>query len=420
MKKRSLIGLGLLSGLLLASCSSTLQPLGQFNSGAPAQLGRFAAPQANLPKQVVEIRWQNQNQIVNAAAAGIDLFGAKPKQRVAKARVSLQEIESLKAQGLQILQVREPGMDVRGGLPGGYMTYAQMVEKLKAYAAQYPNLVTIEDVGDTWLKTQGKAPQHDIWSISVTNKQNRAPKPTLMLTAGVHSRELAPVEIVMKLVDELLSKYGKDPQVTQLVDTRELLVLPMVNVDGRVSVEQGNSWQRKNLNGSGIDINRNFDSHWNYEGLNVPSSWKYGLTNPNTETYSGPRAASEPETQAVQNMYTRKKITASVDIHAYGEMFFWPLGYSDKPIPEVNLYKNMYNATFSKIGYSGGTSLSLLYPTTGTTDDYGYVKHHAFSMGMEVGQSFRPSYSDVEQMWVQHRPMWLTVLDMIGNFPAAR
>ena len=148
----------------------------------------------------------------------------------------------------------------------------------------------------------------------------------------------------------------------------------------------------------------------------MPASWKSGLTNPNTETYGGSRAASEPETQAVQSMYTRKKITASVDIHAYGDMFFWPLGYSEKPIPEVNLYKNMYNATFAKIGYSGGTSLSLLYPTTGTTDDYGYVKHRTFSMGMEIGSSFRPSYSETEQIWSQHRPLWLTVLDSIGSF----
>jgi carboxypeptidase T len=415
MKKRSYIGLGLLSGLLLASCSGVQSlPQGFVPGGAPANVNSFSAP-AGLPKQVVEIRWQNRNQIVNLAAAGVDLFGAKPAQRTAKARVSTQELEVLKAQGVQVLQTREPSMDTRGGLPGGYMTYAQMTEKLKEYAAKYPNLVTLEDVGDTWLKTQGKAPQNDIWSISVTNKQNRAQKPSLMLTSGVHSRELAPVELTMKLVDELLTKYGSDPQITELVNTRELIVLPMVNVDGRVMVEQGNSWQRKNANGPGIDINRNFDSHWNYEGLNVPNSWKNGLTNPNTETYSGPRAASEPETQAVQGMYTRKKITASVDIHAYGDMFFWPLGYSENPIPEVALYKNVYNATFGKIGYSGGTSLSLLYPTTGTTDDYGYVKHHAFSMGMEVGSSFRPSYSDVERMWVQHRPLWLTMLNMIGT-----
>lgn len=419
MKKRNRIGLVLLSGLLLASCNSAQQLLGQFAPRMPVGLGSLSAP-ANGPKQVVEVRWQNRNQIVNLATSGIDVFGFKAGQRTAKARVTPQEIETMRSQGLQVLQSREPGMDVRGGLPGGYMTYAQMSQKLKAYAAQYPQLTTLEDVGDSWLKTQGKAPQNDIWAISITNKQAPGPKPTLMLTAGVHARELAPVEIVMKLVDELLSKYGKDPQITKLVDTRELVVLPMVNVDGRIMVEEGNSWQRKNANGRGVDINRNFDAYWNYEGLNVPASWKNGLLSPSSETYSGPRAASEPETQAVQNMYTRKKITASVDIHAYGDMFFWPIGSSEKPIPEVNLYKNLYNATFSKIGYAGGTSLSLLYPTTGTTDDYGYVKHRAFSMGMEVGSSFRPSYSEVEQMWVQHRPLWLTMLDMIANFPSVR
>ncbi len=418
MKKRSIVGLGLLSSVFLASCSGFQSlPQGLLPGNNPATVGSFAAGQ---PKQVVEVRWQNRNQIINMGTAGVDLFGLQPAQKTAKARVTQAEIQAMQAQGIQVTQSREPSMDVRGGLPGGYMTYAQMTEKLKAFAAQYPNLVTLEDVGDSWLKTQGKAPQNDIWSISVTNKQNRTAKPTLMLTSGVHARELAPVELTMRLVEELLSQYGKDPQVTELVNTRELVVLPMVNVDGRIQVEQGNSWQRKNLNGSGVDINRNFDAYWNYQGMNVPSSWKNGLLSPGSETYSGPSAASEPETQAVQNMYTRKKITASVDIHAYGDMFFWPIGSTEKPIPEVNIYKNLYNATFSKIGYDGGTSLTLLYPTTGTTDDYGYVKHRAFSMGMEVGSSFRPAYSDVERMWVQHRPLWMTMLNMINTFPARR
>lgn len=412
LKRSGLLGL---VALTLVACTSAPLLRGQ----NPATVGSFSTQ--SLPKQTVELRWQNKAQIVQLSTSGIDLFGAKPSARTARARVDQSEIQKMQALGIQVQPVIEARMDDRGGLLPGYMTYAQMVEKLKAMAAQYPNIVTLEDVGDTYLKKMGKAPNNDIWAITISNKANRAAKPSLMLTGGIHARELAPVELIMKLANELTSGYGKDPQLTQLVDTRETVLVPMVNVDGRLEVEKGNAWQRKNLNttrGSGVDINRNFNTHWNYQGLNAPNSWIGDLTSPNSESYSGPGAGSEPETQAVQDMYKRKHITMSMDIHSYSEMFFWPQGYSDKPIPEVAAFQNIYNNTFKKNNYEGGTSLALLYPTSGTSDDYGYDECGSYSMGLEVGQSFRPSYPEVEQMWKATRSNWLFMIDAAGKVPA--
>jgi len=412
--RNSILGL---SALTLAACNTG--PM-VFNPGAnpnPALFQRFGAGQMQTPMQVVELRWQHPEQIAEAAAAGLDIFGAQPMQRIAKARISQSEEALLQSLGIQVQPTIEVNMD-RSGLPSGYMTYTQMVGKLQALAQQYPQLVTLEDVGDTHLKRSGQAPNHDIWAVSLTNKQISGHKPTLMLTAGVHARELAPVELVMKLAEELASKYGQDPQITQLMDTREVVLLPMVNVDGRVEVEKGDSWKRKNMNtsrGDGVDLNRNFDARWNYEGLDVPSSWKRGLTDPRGQTYSGTSAASEIETQVVQNMYKRKRINASMDIHAYGEMFFWPLGFQREPIPEVNQYRTIFQNTFARNRYQGGTSLELLYATSGTTDDYGYVRHGAFSMGLEVGKSFRPSYAEVENMWRETRPSWLGLIQAAGT-----
>lgn len=421
--KKGILHSGLMAAAALALVACNTAPSAFAPNQNPALRGLSAAPQQQGPMQVVELHWQNKEQIVEAAASGLDLFGAKPANQTARARVSPQQAEYLQSLGLQVQPVIEANMDTRGGLPSGYMTYAEMTAKLQGMAQTYPQLVTLEDIGDTHLKKMGQAPGNDIWSISITNKKLSGRKPSLMLTAGVHARELAPVELVMKLADELTSLYGKDPQITQLLDSREVVLLPMVNVDGRVEVEKGDSWKRKNMNtsrGDGVDLNRNFDTHWNYQGLNVPSSWLRGLTNPSGQTYSGTAPASEVETQAVQSMYTRKKINMSADIHAYGEMFFWPLGYQEAPIPEVPLYKNIYQNTFGSIGYAGGTSLQLLYATCGTTDDYGYEKHGAMSMGLEVGQSFRPSYGEVEAMWQKTRGPWLGLIQAAGSAEQAQ
>jgi len=409
------IAMLVLASATLAACQN-VNP--QLIRQAPGQIRSQSTPQASN-FQVVELRWQNRAQVLEAATSGIDLFGANARSQTARARVTPAQAQQLQQIGMQIQPVVEPQME-RGGLPSGYMTYAEMTAKLQGMAKQYPHLVTLEDVGDTHLKKSGSAPTHEIWAITITNRKALGRKPSLMLTAGVHARELAPVELVMKLADELTSQYGKDPEITKLMDTREVILLPMVNVDGRVEVEKGDSWKRKNMNtsrGDGVDLNRNFDTHWNYSGLDVPSSWLRQLTSPNSQTYSGTAPASEVETQAVQNMYSRKKINMSVDIHAYGDMFFWPLGFQEAPIPEVDMYKNIYQNTFAKLGFQGGTSLQLLYPTSGTTDDYGYDKHHAFSMGMEVGNSFRPSYGEVENMWKKQRSAWLGMIHFSGTTP---
>lgn len=411
--KRS-ITLGILSTLMVSACST---PLLNQGPASPFRAQQFRAQ--NSAKSVVQFSWKNNNDFYNIATSGMDVFGIKAPQKKAKARVSPSEFNQLKAQGFQPVKVLEPGMQLtrnnRGGLPRGYMTYTQLTQKLKAYANQYPDLVTVEDIGDTYDKQQGKSPSHDIWALSITNKKSlQRSKPVSLFTSGVHARELAPVELTMKMADHLLTKYGKDPAITNMLNTREVVILPMVNVDGRVEVEKGDSWKRKNNNGHGVDINRNFDDHWNYEGLDVPNSWKRGLTNPRSQTYSGKKAASEPETQAVQSMYKRKKIALNMDIHAYGEMFFWPVGYSRDPVPEAPTYRKIWQDSFKKIGYVGGTSLSLLYATSGTTDDYGYGQG-ALSLGLEVGNSFRPSYSQVESMWEETRPHFLHLIKASGS-----
>ncbi|MFN8575428.1 MAG: M14 family zinc carboxypeptidase [Candidatus Sericytochromatia bacterium] len=362
-------------------------------------------------EKVVEIKLKKtRDDLINLSTKGFDLFGFNNGSKTVRARVSQDEEKSLKDLSLTYKVMPEKNMSAKGVLPG-YMTYSEMVTKLKALAQANPKIASLNDIGDTWEKTQGKAPNNDIWCMTITNKdKNKSAKPASMFIGGMHARELAPPEIMFKLAETLITNYGKDAAITELVDTRDINIIPMVNVDGRIQVEKGNNWQRKNTHGSGVDLNRNFDSHWNYQGLNVPSSWIGGDASPSSETYSGPSAASEPEVQAVQNFYNTKKLNMVLDMHSYGEMFFWPVGYSDKDIPEVALFKDMYNSSFKNIGYQGGTSMSLLYPTTGTTDDYAYVKHKALGLGMEIGQSFRPTYQEVEGMWSKLKPNLLYLL----------
>lgn len=407
---KRLIHLSLTTFVLATACAPEQSPL-QNLPGNAAFLAQNNTARVKQAKQVVQFNWR-QPQELHELSHRLDLFGIEPEKQTAKALVSQAEFALLQTRGLRPTPVMEAHME-RGGLPSGYMTYAQLVPRLQQYAQQFPQLVSLADVGDTWQKQQGQSPSHDIWAITLGNRQRQG-KAAILMTGGIHARELAPVELLMKLMDNLLTQYGKDAQITQLLDTHEIVILPMVNVDGRVAVEKGDTWQRKNMHGEGIDLNRNFDHHWNYQGLNVPNSWKDGLSEPSGETYSGSSPASEPETQAVQNMYQGRKYKLFIDMHAYGELMLWPFGYSEKDIPEAGIYRQAWTQTFKQIGFKGGNSIQLLYPTTGTSRDYGHGRHGAFSVTLEVGKSFRPSFAEVEQMWTRMRPHLLTTLHTAG------
>ncbi|MFN8671068.1 MAG: M14 family zinc carboxypeptidase [Candidatus Sericytochromatia bacterium] len=386
----------------LAGCMSNPNTNLEEGQLSPEQLSSFSA---GNDKQVIEIKLKDvKKDLTDLSTKSFDLFGFNKNKKTVRARVTKQQADYVKTKGLETKEFFENAMD-KGGLPTGYMTADQMTAKMKDLATKFPNIVSMSEIGKTWEK-------RSIYALTITNKQGKKDgKFESLFIGGMHARELAPPEIMYKLAEALTSGYGKDASMTDLVNNRVIHIVPMVNVDGRVQVEKGNSWQRKNTHGAGVDLNRNFDSYWNYKGLNVPSSWVGDATNQNSETYSGTGPASEPEVQAIQNFYNGRKLNMVLDMHAYGEMGFYPVGYSDKDVPEVSVFKDLYSHTnFKDLGYQIGTSMSLLYPTTATTDDYAYVKHKAFGLGMEVGQSFRPSFSEVETMWNNLKPGLLSLL----------
>ena len=71
----------------------------------------------------------------------------------------------------------------------------------------------------------------------------------------------------------------------------------------------------------GIDLNRNFDMDWNTTGSS---------DNPCADTYHGPLAFSEKESQAVRDatlkINSTQKIASHVSIHSYSQMWLYPYG----------------------------------------------------------------------------------------------
>jgi len=109
-----------------------------------------------------------------------------------------------------------------------YYTLDQAYEALRALNKAYPQLTTLEAVG----KSEEGRP---IMAMTVNNPKTGAPldKPGIYVDGNMHGNEIQGGDISLYLLDYVLDGYGKNPEVTQLVDRTCFYVVPVVNVDGR-------------------------------------------------------------------------------------------------------------------------------------------------------------------------------------------
>ena len=108
-----------------------------------------------------------------------------------------------------------------------FYRYAELTAILDAFAAEYPQLVSIESIGRSH---EGR----DIRVLTLTHSATgpAADKPAFWVDGNIHSTEVAASAAALYFVQTLVTRYGKDPDVTRALDTRAFYVCPRVNPDG--------------------------------------------------------------------------------------------------------------------------------------------------------------------------------------------
>ncbi|RJP74178.1 MAG: DUF2817 domain-containing protein [Candidatus Zixiibacteriota bacterium] len=125
-----------------------------------------------------------------------------------------------------------------------YHTYETMVAELQGLAAAHPSLCQLYNIGPT---VQGRA----LWFMKISdNVAAEEDELEFRYVAAMHGDEVVGKEMCMYLINHLVSNYGVDPQVTQLVDDTEIWILPSMNPDGTAAGSR--------YNANGVDLNRNF------------------------------------------------------------------------------------------------------------------------------------------------------------------
>ncbi|MFC2169189.1 M14 family metallopeptidase [Acidobacteriota bacterium] len=108
-----------------------------------------------------------------------------------------------------------------------YHKYGEVVDFLKKWAEEYPFLVDLYSVGKSY---EGR----DIWQITITNKAKGkdSNKPAMFLEGNRHAGEVTAAESALYFTWYVLTNYGKDLEITNLLDTKALYVRVKNNPDG--------------------------------------------------------------------------------------------------------------------------------------------------------------------------------------------
>lgn len=292
-------------------------------------------------------------------------------------------------------------LGAKRGLPGtmgGYRTLAEIEGGMDSVAASNPVIVKPK-----WSIGQSLNGE-DIWVMKVSdNPLIDEDEPEIYYFAAIHAREVITPEVLMYFLRHLTTMYGIDPEVTYLVDNRELFFTLCVNPDGYYYNEfqypdGGGMWRKNRRNNGdgtwGVDLNRNYGYQWGYDN--------YGSSpDPSSTTYRGPSAFSEPETQVMRDYINSRNFVITISYHSHGNLLLWPYGYARVYTPDNLLFSIMGDSATAFNGYDPELCYDL-YPTNGTTDDWGYgeqiFKEKNLAMTFEVGNEsdgFWPSTSRI-------------------------
>jgi carboxypeptidase T len=325
---------------------------------------------------------------------------------------------------------------------GGYRNVDELYADMAIISNTYPSLTELVTYGSSLCLFSGGCftpandynPGFSLKAMRVTNQEIPGPKPIFFLMAGLHSREITTPEIAMRLLDWLVEGYGANPDATWLVDYHEIWIVPIANPDGHWLVELGT---KPPYNGNPFYQRKNALIHPNCTQWPPSSSWQYGVdlnrnhsfqwggpgssNTPCAATYRGVSAALEPEVAQLEALVASlipnphvpqpgdpapdDTMGILISLHSWSELVLWPWGYTTAPAPNYNQLKAIGDKLATYNGYLSCQPSVCLYLASGTSDDWAYGALGIPAFTYELGTSFMPPYSQIDDVqWPDNGP----------------
>ena len=268
-----------------------------------------------------------------------------------------------------------------------YPSHDEITRKLKAAEARNPGIMKLFSIGKS---VTGK----DLWVMKISDNVNTDEvEPEFKYISSMHGDEITGRELTVKLIEEMSQNYGKNQEITELIDNTEFYIMPSMNPDG--------SERKQRANANGYDLNRNFPD----------------ISNRNGNTITG----RQIENQHVMKFQASRQFALSANFHGGTIVvnYPWDSTYDRHPldafIKELSLgYAELNPEMRSSREFAGGiTNGADWYVVKGGMQDWSSFFYNDLQVTVELSHAKWPRYDDIPGFYQSNRDSMIYFMKQI-------
>lgn len=295
-----------------------------------------------------------------------------------------------------------------------YYNYVDLTARLRSLAQKYPRIANLSSIGQS---VEGR----ELWVMRITEDPDvDAPgKPKFKYVGNMHGDETVSRQVLVYLVEHLLTQYEEDPRISELVNGTDIYIMPSMNPDGfEKSVEgecSGSSSGRNNARNK--DLNRSFPDQ--YDG-----------------TREDPDAV--PEVMAVIRWIQEKKFVLSGNLHGGTVVASYPFDDSASHQRQGHYSQSEDDGLFRDLALAyarshpvmrtgepncpdaldetfedGITNGAEWYDVPGGMQDYNYLHGNCLEITMELSCCKYPPAAELQKEWNLNREPLLAYIEKV-------
>ena len=265
-----------------------------------------------------------------------------------------------------------------------YHSYEEIIQTMNVLSLGYSGICKKVDYGTTYEGRQ-------LTALKISdNVAIDEPEPEIMLDGGIHGDEIGGAENLIRLAEDLCQGYGADPEITDLINTREIWLYIMVNPDGRANMTRYNH----NL----VDLNRDWGYMWDAWG-------------------DSPSAYSQVESKTLRTCMYENQFVIYGSYHSGAEIFLYAWGYRPDLTPDnpqLNYFGYVYTSTSGYDNLQFGSIYNALYPVNGSSVDAGYGIFGNISWTLELSYDKQPPTSQILYYYDINLPSMMAAIEYAG------
>ncbi len=265
-----------------------------------------------------------------------------------------------------------------------YHSYQEIVDLADSLVGAFPDICLKKIYGTSM---EGRELAALKISDNVSADENEA---EVFFDGGIHGDEIGGPENCIRFARDLCRKYGSDPEVTNLINNREIWIYYMVNPDGRENMSR--------YNANGVDCNRDYGYMWDAWG---------GSTG----------AFSQTETQILRNCSYDHQFVVHTSYHSGTEYVSCPWSYRPESPADADHILQLAELYSTSSGYANlefGQGNSGMYAINGSTKDGNYGVAGSISWSMEISMSKQPPASQIMQYYNWNYPSMIAMIEYAG------